>query len=354
MKSTDHSPAKFLEKYIAQFNVPMSEILVEDLHNLNVESDTTGHFDAAMDSGNWDAILENLVTNDEPFTSEADTVKKLHQTIFEETNPNQFKKHIHSLQLSKLNEINASLFQFKHYPTYFVLYVNELSELNCSSKINEGLDWVLFEAPSVLESEQNIIEIQYEDKVVHLLCTTRQILVHTTISQPLPTTPPLPSFIPEFTGTKFTKRIIHLGYALRFRQISNTIESKQVFMDSLNTQSSQINIPVIYRTQIEQLFDEWYNILESTMPSSITNDSEQIVEWLINRDITASIFSVLGQWKPITKERLNHLDEIFPLHVFSYLLPESQLLAEAWFQDPSSWWGQGAALSKLLDQSSSI
>ena len=90
------------------------------------------------------------------------------------------------------------------------------------------------------------------------------------------------------------------------------------------------------------------------MPTSISNDTNQIVEWLIQRDIAASLFTLVGQWKPIAIERLHHLDEIFPLHAFSYFLPESTLLAEAWFQDPSCWWGQGAALGVLLDKSSSI
>ena len=42
----------------------------------------------------------------------------------------------------------------------------------------------------------------------------------------------------------------------------------------------------------------------------------------------------------------HHLDDIPTL---SYFLPESTSASR--FQDPSCWWGQGAALGVLLDQS---
>ena len=128
-----------------------------------------------------------------------------------------------------LTEINASLFQFKKHPRFFVLYVNKQSELKCDSKIAQGVDWILFEAPEINLNERSIIEIQYEDKLVHILCTNHQVLVHTAVSHPLPNIPPLPSFIPKFESSDFATNIIQLGYALRFPQVDQSIESNTLF-----------------------------------------------------------------------------------------------------------------------------
>ena len=116
-------------------------------------------------------------------------------------------------------------------------------------------------------------------------------------------------------------------------------------------EAEELSVAPIFQKLLLRGFKAKISALQQGIPNPAVDSTETIIQWLLDRDKLQSLFALVGSWKPNLNNELIKLDNRFPLHQVTHILPSSKVLAEAWRQDPNCWWGQSAALHELLSES---
>ena len=333
------SPDEFLNAFLESNAVTKSTIYTCSIN----ENQHPGKFDAPND---WLAQLDGIIQ--QPLISTIEASKDIHSQVFLQEVA-AFDDHFIEVECSILNAYNLSLYRYKNHTDAFLFY--GIDPHNPAEFLVDehyiGQDFVIAVFPSTL-SANNIVSIAFEKYLLQILCTNSVVLFHESpIPELFPTKTP-PPFLPQLTPT-LTDQAIRQGYALRYVDIIRSAMTMDELLAIHQTQT--VTLPPIFQRLLESDFEFRVSRLMQSIPDPFEAVTEVVVEWLVERDKLQSLYIVVGQWKPAIHDDLLQLDNRFPLHHFSHLLPSSKLLAEAWRQDPTCWWGQSAALHELLSES---
>ncbi len=277
----------------------------------------------------------------------------LHHDVFIKQT-SSFTSHYTNVTCDVLAKHNLSIFRYINNPELIILYgLTPTIELDIAcANSNRGDDYVIMEFAHG-EHRDNIIGLFLSDTLLHIFFTPEKILLHESSTPQFPMIQYTPPFTPS-AGSTLENMSLRLGYGLRYEnpEVASPLSMGTPDLETLLAdhvfQAPQI--PAVYHRSLEQLFVKYTYELLSTMPTSIDIDESSVVEWLLLRDKTESLFMVVGQWKPSCKETLFDIDSRFPSHLISHILPSSRILSEAWKQDPMCWWGQGAFIHDLLSE----
>lgn len=335
------SPNEFLNAFLDSNAVEKSTIYACSIN----ENQQSGKFDAPND---WLAQLDGIIQ--QPVQSTIEATKDIHSQVFSQEVAS-FDEHFIEVECPILNTYNLSVYRYKNYTNAFLFYgVNKHTPAEfLVDQLHIGHDFVIAVFPSNL-SGNNIVSIAFDQKLLQVLCTNSIVLFHESPIPELFTRKAPPPYLPQLTPS-LSGQAIRQGYALRYVEILHHAATLEELL--AGHQPEDLTLPPIFKRLIESDFEFRVDQLTQNIPDPFEADTTTVVEWLIERDKLQSLYVIVGQWKPAVNDALLQLDNRFPLHRFSHLLPSSKLLAEAWRQDPTCWWGQSAALHELLSESTS-
>ena len=262
-----------------------------------------------------------------------------------------FDEHFIEVECSVLASHDLSIFRYKDFPDAFLFYgiTNKTPTEFLVDQIHIGTDFVIAVFPSKLNGN-NIVSIANEQKLIQVLCTNNVVLSHESTIPDLFDLKSPPPYLPQLTPT-LTDQAIRQGYALRYVEV---LHRPATLDELLSLQPPQTKpLPPVFQRLLASDFEVKVERLIQIIPDPFESTTEDVVSWLVERDKLQSLYIVVGQWKPAVHDSLLQLDNRFPLHQFSHILPSSKVLAEAWRQDPTCWWGQSAALHEILSESTS-
>ena len=198
------------------------------------------------------------------------------------------------------------------------------------------------------ENESNrIVTITTETGLIQLFCSSSEILFHeSAIPFVLETSTP-PHYTPMLSSS-LLDIAIQKGYELRHVALVEFPKSMEALLSEMETE--ELSVAPIIQKLLLRGFKNKIRSLQQNVPNPAVDSEDAIVQWLYDRDKLQSLFALVGSWKPSLNNELIKLDNRFPLHQISHILPSSKVLAEAWRQDPNCWWGQSAALHELLSE----
>ena len=333
------SPNEFLNAFLESNAVEKSTIYTCSIN----ENHHPGKFDAPSD---WLTQLDDIIQ--QPTRSTLEEAQDVHSQVFIQEHAS-FDDHFIEVDCPILNTHNLSVYRYKNYTNTFLFYGID-KHTSTEFLVDEqyiGHDFVIAVFPSTL-SGSNIVSIAFEQTLLQVLCTTSVVLFHESSIPKLFTTKSPPPYLPKLSSS-LSGQAIRKGYSLRYVEVIHHAASLEELLTKHQPQS--LTLPPIFQRLIESDFEFRVDHLGQRIPDPFEADTTTVVEWLIERDKLQSLYMIVGQWKPAVHEALLQLDNRFPLHRFSHLLPSSKLLAEAWRQDPTCWWGQSAALHELLSES---
>ena len=333
------SPNELLSTFLES-----NEVSISTIHTCSInENANPGKFDAPTD---WITQLDGIIQ--QPVQSTIEATKEIHSNVFVEES-SIFEDHFIEVDCSILDGYDLSIYRYKKYTSAFLFY-GIRTDTRVEFTIGEthvGPDFMIANFPDTL-SRDNIVSIAIEDKLLQVLCTSSTVLFHQSQIPTLFTTKSLPPYLPRL-GNSLSDQAIRKGYDLRHVDILQHATSLEQLLAT--HQPEDLTIPPMFQRLLEVEFEFQIDNMSKTIPDPFEASTEQVVNWLIERDKLQSLYVIVGQWKPAVHDALLKLDNRFPLHRFAHLLPSSKLLAEAWRQDPTNWWGQSAALHELLSES---
>ena len=348
--------AEMLRNFLIENDVKFTKI--QSTSSTQQESEATGKLDSAPHE--WDSFINHLIsTETAPILNPAEEVKAIRSQLFDSVadpdTAEDIDTHLETIDLKELSKENISAFRFKHHPLFILLYGMDLvCHFQHQAKlIDKGDDWILLEFERSANPLQNIVGITIDETLIHLLFTPSEVISHCSTIPPFPEVEP-PTFLslPKTTPSLLSKALI-LGYAIRYGTHLPSLERHPTSYEEqlqalLDLKSSPPKISKYYQNAFESIFNAQVRTLEKNIPTERNLDAKAIEHWLIHRDQVESIFTIIGRWRPALREKLQQIDSQFPLHLISSILPNSRLLMEAWHQDPTCWWGQGAALHMCM------
>lgn len=323
-----------------------NEVEISTIYSCSInENMDAGKFDAPAD---WLKQLDGIIQ--QPVQSTIESAKEIHSDVFlKETS--EFEENFIEVDCSVLNAYDISIYRYKKFTNAFLFYgirMDTRAEFT-TTETYVGSDFVIANFPSTL-SKDNIVSLAIDDRLLQILCTSSTVLFHESQIPTLFSTASLPPYLPQL-GNSLSDQAIRKGYDLRHVDILPHPASLEELL-AIHTNQS-LTIPPMFQRLLEVEFDVQIDRMRKRIPDPFEASIEEVVQWLVERDKLQSLYMVVGQWKPSVSEALLKLDNRFPLHRFAHLLPSSKLLAEAWRQDPTCWWGQSAALHELLSESTS-
>lgn len=299
-------------------------------------------------SQQWNIFYDQISPKEEDLTALFDATR----LVFE-IDPSLFIQHFTTIESSTLQHLGASLYKHKNFPHYCIFFPSEDMLVQESNAIVHKASTTQDSGPLyyILSLKQQIpefVRIFSSSKIIHFACSKEGLLIH---DSDLPTIPRISDKQYQCTLTHPLHRaLMQYAFQLRYHNLQvqpDVVQSKESFLTQLTEISARNDCLTIYRDVLKTLFDEAYRKLERSIPKTIVKDENVIIDWLKLRDELESLSFVIGN-----HQNIQTLDKSFPAFAFSHILPNSEQLAEAWFTDPSNWWGQTAALEQLLNQQS--
>ena len=333
------SPNELLSQFLES-----NEVEISTIHTYSInENSTPGKFDAPTD---WLSQLDGIIQ--QPVQSTIEVAKDIHDDVFMKES-SLFEEHFIEVNCSILDEYDVSIYRYKKFTNAFLFYgiqTDARTEFT-TSETYVGTDYVIANFPSVL-GRDNIVSLTIDNTLLQILCTSSTVLFHESQIPVLFNIDALPPYLPQL-GQTLRDQAIRKGYDLRHVDILHHPLSLEQLLESHTPQN--LSIPPMFQRLLEVEFEFQIDNMSKNIPNPFEASTEEVVQWFIERDKLQSLYMIVGQWKPSVNEALLKLDNRFPLHRFAHLLPSSKLLAEAWRQDPTCWWGQSAALHELLSES---
>ena len=333
------SPNELLSQFLDRNEVELSTIYTCSIN----ENTTPGKFDAPTD---WLSQLDGIIQ--QPIQSTIEVAKEIHDDVFIKES-SLFEEHFIEVNCSILDGYDVSIYRYQKFTNAFLFYGIQPGTRTefTTSETYTGPDFVIANFPSVLGSD-NIVSLAIDNTLLQILCTSSTVLFHESQIPVLFNIDALPPYLPQL-GQTLRDQAIRKGYDLRHVDILHHPASLEQLLKIHAPQN--LSVPPMFQRLLEVEFDFQINNMSKNIPDPFEAPTEDVVHWLIERDKLQSLYMIVGQWKPSVNEALLKLDNRFPLHRFAHLLPSSKLLAEAWRQDPTCWWGQSAALHELLSES---
>lgn len=335
------SPSELLSTFL-EYN----EVEISTIHTCSInENSHPGKFDAPTD---WLSQLDGIIQ--QPVQSTIESTKAIHSDVFVKES-SSFEDHFIEVECPVLDGYDVSIYRYKNFTNAFLFY-GIRRDTPAEFTTNEtyvGNDFVIANFPSTL-SGANIVSVAIGNKLLQVLCTSSTILFHESDIPQIFSADSLPPYLPQM-GHTLSDQAIRKGYDLRHVDILH----HEVSLEELLAihKPKRLSVPPVFQRLLEIEFEFQIDRMTKNIPDPFETSTEETVDWLVERDKLHSLYMIVGQWKPAVNEALLKLDNRFPLHRFAHLLPSSKLLAEAWRQDPTCWWGQSAALHELLSESTS-
>ena len=314
-------------------------------------------------SQQWNNYIEALTQVATPKEDELISLFDAARLVFE-VDPSLFNEHFSTIDSPTLQSLGASIYKHKDFPNHCIFFPSEDMLVQDSNAIiypnRDSIDSTEhLESSSqyyILSLNHHIaqfVRIFSSREVIHFACSKEGLLIHHS---------DLPS-IPQISNQQYHsvqehrlyQSLMQYAFQVRYHSFqvpSSELSSKEAFLSQVMQPSKVEDCPAIYMNVLNKLFEETYLTLEKSIPSNNVIDESTIVHWLMQRDELESLYYLVGQNSPDHQQQLIDLDQKFPTYAFAHILPDSEQLANAWFTDPSNWWGQSAAMGQLLSQQS--
>ncbi len=343
-----------LENFLKEHNIPFSHFERCNLNNSEGKFDAG--FELSFETNNqnetdWmprlNEYLQNLSTTSHMNTGEA---IRLHNLVFVEEEEN-FENHFVDVACPLLNKHRISFYRYKSDNDFFLLYgLDEQMHLASHGLIHRGDGFGIFQAST--DDKHCIVSLSLNDKLLHILFDKDKVFYHQMTKPWFPPASRMPTFVPPMNDDLESK-VLKLGYQIRFDKTDMPVGHKDLDNILAHFSAEEIVVPKFFHAIIEEILDMYVQHLTANLPTRERIDADNVKSWLLMREKAESIMMVVGIWKESAREKLDHIDSRFPLHLTSHILPQSRLLAEVWLYDPMYWWGQGAALHSMLGESDS-
>lgn len=303
-------------------------------------------------SAQWTSFVQALEPQDADLTPLIDVTR----LVFE-VDPSSFMEHFTAIENSYLQTLGISIYKYNAFPNHCIFFSTENMLVQPSkaivypdSKTTDDTN-ARYYILSLNQQVPDFVRIFSSSHIIHFACSKEGLLVH---HSALPNVPSLSEKQYQCVPAHpLFQSLIQYAFQVRYHSFhahaSESI-SKSDFLSQVTQPIQRPECPTIYTTILNTLFEKTYRTLENSIPSINVKDENAIISWLKQRDELESLYYLIGQNSPDYQQRIFELDQRFPTFAFAHILPDSEQLANAWFTDPSNWWGQSAAMGQLLNQ----
>lgn len=302
-------------------------------------------------SDQWTSFVQALEPKDADLTPFIDVAR----LVFE-VDPSSFVEHFTALESTSLQALGISIYKYNAFPNHCIFFPTEDMLVQPSKAIVHTTSGtsdsnIRYYILSLNQQVPDFVRIFSSSHIIHFACSKEGLLVH---HAELPNVPKLSNKHYQCVSVHpLLQSLIQYAFQVRYHSFHDHASesiSKADFLKQVTTPSQVPEYPTIYTTILKTLFEETYRTLENSIPSINVKDENAIINWLKQRDELESLYYLIGQQSPDYQQRIFELDQRFPTFAFAHILPDSEQLANAWFTDPSNWWGQSAAMGQLLNQ----